>query len=75
MEEDSKGKTSYDINTQDILENIDCQELANLLSDEQFIGQFMKSLSKDNQKPKECKNSLSQREMELPDFEEILKSD
>ena len=75
MEEDSKAKTSYDINTQDILENIDCHELANLLSDEQFIGQFMKSLSKDNQNSKDCKNSLSQREMELPDFEEILKSD
>lgn len=79
MEEELKNNDSddnkiYDFETEDILKSIDCQKLANLLSDEKFLGKFMKTLSKDNQESKESEKDLSEREMGLPDIKEILEN-
>lgn len=79
MEEDLKNNNSeenklHEIETEDILKSIDCQKLVDLLSDKQFIGKFMNSLSKGHPDSKESEKSLSQREMALPDLNEILEN-
>jgi hypothetical protein len=78
MEKELKDKSEENIisviETEDILKNIDCEKLADLLSNEQFIGKFMKSLSKRNSDSKESEESLSQREMALPDLHDILEN-
>ena len=80
MEEELRNNNSdekriYEIDTQDILKNIDCQKLADLLSNEQFLGKFIKSVSTDkneDDKSKKKNNTQTQVDMNLPDLDALL---
>ena len=80
MEEELRNNNSdekriYEIDTQDILKSIDCQKLADLLSNEQFLGKFIKSVSTDkneDDKSKKKNNTQTQVDMNLPDLDDLL---
>lgn len=72
MEEEKKKvsereDTNFQIEPSSIIENIDYEKLAELMSDENFLKQFLESMS--SSKEGETK---SQTEMTPPDLSDIL---
>lgn len=64
-------KSNFEIDSSTIIENIDYEKLADLMSDEKFLKKFLESMPSSS-KEGETKNISSKAEMNPPDLEDIL---
>ena len=72
--ESEQENNDFEIDSSSIIENIDYEKLAELMSDENFLQQFLESISSSSKKEvtKRDNDSSGQAEMSPPDLTDIL---
>jgi len=72
--ESEQENNDFEIDSSSIIENIDYEKLAELMSDENFLQQFLESISSSSKKEgtKRDNDSSGQAEMSPPDLTGIL---
>lgn len=71
--ESEQEDTNFEIESSSIIENIDYEKLAELMSNEKFLKQFLESMSFSKEEETKVEENLSnQTEMSHPDLTDIL---
>lgn len=70
--ESEQENNDFEIDSSSIIENIDYEKLAELMSDENFLKQFLESISSKKEGTKRDDDLSGQAEMSPPDLTGIL---